>query len=84
MQLPRLNFEQDFDFKIKQDKDTFFIYDLVPQGLFSSHARGVGAAALGALFSFYKGQKSLFAHHGTKNRTKRHHQEDRFARNGKN
>lgn len=29
MQLPRLNFEQDFDFKIKQDKDTFFIYDLV-------------------------------------------------------
>ena len=29
MQLPKLNFEQDFDFKIKQDKDTFFIYDLV-------------------------------------------------------
>ena len=29
MQLLRLNFEQDFDFKIKQDKDTFFIYDLV-------------------------------------------------------
>ena len=29
MQLPKFNFEQDFDFKIKQDKDTFFIYDLV-------------------------------------------------------
>lgn len=29
MQLPKLNFEQEFDFKIKQDKDTFFIYDPV-------------------------------------------------------
>ena len=29
MQVPKLNFEHQFDFKIKQDKDTFFIYDLV-------------------------------------------------------
>lgn len=29
MQLPKLNFEEEFDFKIKQDKDTFFIYDPV-------------------------------------------------------
>ncbi len=29
MQVPKLNFEDDFDLQIKQDKDTFFIYDLV-------------------------------------------------------
>lgn len=29
MQLPKLNFEETFDFKIKRDKDKFFIYDLV-------------------------------------------------------
>ena len=29
MQLPKLNFAQNFEFKLKQDKDTFFIYDLV-------------------------------------------------------
>lgn len=29
MQLPKLNFSTEFDFKIKQDKDTFFIYDSV-------------------------------------------------------
>ena len=29
MQLPKLNFEDNFDFKIKTDKDRFFIYDLV-------------------------------------------------------
>ena len=29
MQLPKLNFEDTFDFKIKTDKDKFFIYDLV-------------------------------------------------------
>ncbi len=29
MQVPKLNFENEFDFQIKQDKDTFFIYDLV-------------------------------------------------------
>lgn len=29
MQVPKLNFENDFDLQIKQDKDTFFIYDLV-------------------------------------------------------
>ncbi|MGV4413619.1 type I restriction enzyme HsdR N-terminal domain-containing protein [Chryseobacterium sp. T1] len=29
MQLPKLNFSRDFDFQIKQDKDTFFIYDSV-------------------------------------------------------
>ena len=29
MQVPKLNFETKFDFQIKQDKDTFFIYDLV-------------------------------------------------------
>lgn len=29
MQLPKLNFKEIFDFDIKKDKDTFFIYDLV-------------------------------------------------------
>ncbi len=29
MQVPKLNFDHTFDFQIKQDKDTFFIYDLV-------------------------------------------------------
>ena len=29
MQVPKLNFETKFDFQIKQDKDTLFIYDLV-------------------------------------------------------
>lgn len=29
MQLPKLNFTEIFDFEIKKDKDTFFIYDLV-------------------------------------------------------
>ncbi len=29
MQLPKLNFEDHFDFQIKRDKDKFFIYDLV-------------------------------------------------------
>ena len=29
MQLPKLNFKEDFVFDIKKDKDTFFIYDLV-------------------------------------------------------
>lgn len=29
MQLPKLNFKENFDFSIKKDKDTFFIYDLV-------------------------------------------------------
>ena len=29
MQLPKLNFEDTFDFQIKRDKDKFFIYDLV-------------------------------------------------------
>jgi hypothetical protein len=29
MELPKLNFEQEFDFKFKQDKDTFFIYDII-------------------------------------------------------
>ena len=29
MQVPKLNFKNDFDLQIKQDKDTFFIYDLV-------------------------------------------------------
>lgn len=29
MQLPKLNFEDGFDFKIRTDKDKFFIYDLV-------------------------------------------------------
>ena len=28
MELPKLNFTQIFDFEIKKDKDTFFIYDL--------------------------------------------------------
>ena len=27
MNLPKLNFEQVFDFKFRQDKDNFFIYD---------------------------------------------------------
>lgn len=27
MKLPKLNFEENFDFKIKTDKDKFFIYD---------------------------------------------------------
>ncbi len=29
MQLPKLNFKEDFNFDIKKDKDTFFIYDVV-------------------------------------------------------
>ena len=29
MQLPKLNFKEDFVFDVKKDKDTFFIYDLV-------------------------------------------------------
>ncbi|MDO4764118.1 MAG: type I restriction enzyme HsdR N-terminal domain-containing protein [Flavobacteriaceae bacterium] len=29
MELPKLNFNTDFSFKFRQDKDTFFIYDLV-------------------------------------------------------
>ena len=29
MQLPKLNFEDTFEFKIRSDKDKFFIYDLV-------------------------------------------------------
>ena len=29
MQLPKLNFENTFDFQIRTDKDKFFIYDLV-------------------------------------------------------
>lgn len=29
MQLPKLNFSSEYDFQIKQDKDKFFIYDLV-------------------------------------------------------
>ena len=29
MQLPKLNFKEDFVFDIKKDKDTFFIYDIV-------------------------------------------------------
>lgn len=29
MQLPKLNFDHHFDFKFRQDKDTFFIYDLL-------------------------------------------------------
>ncbi|WP_027378099.1 type I restriction enzyme HsdR N-terminal domain-containing protein [Kaistella palustris] len=29
MQLPKLNFEDRFDFQIRRDKDKFFIYDLV-------------------------------------------------------
>ena len=29
MQLPKLNFNEDFVFDIKRDKDTFFIYDMV-------------------------------------------------------
>ena len=34
MQVPKLNFENDFDLQIKQDKDTFFIYDLVRKNWF--------------------------------------------------
>lgn len=29
MELPKLNFQETFDFKFKKDKDKFFIYDLV-------------------------------------------------------
>lgn len=29
MELPKLNFNTNFDFKIKRDKDTFFIYDII-------------------------------------------------------
>lgn len=29
MELPKLNFNADFNFKFKQDKDTFFIYDIL-------------------------------------------------------
>ncbi len=29
MELPKLNFNEEFDFQIKRDKDKFFIYDLV-------------------------------------------------------
>lgn len=29
MELPKLNFNEDFGFQIKRDKDKFFIYDLV-------------------------------------------------------
>ena len=29
MQLPKLNFKEDFVFDIKRDKDTFFIYDMI-------------------------------------------------------
>ena len=29
MQLPKLTFAQNFEFKLKQDKDTFFIYDIL-------------------------------------------------------
>lgn len=29
MELPKLNFDFDFKFKFKQDKDTFFIYDIL-------------------------------------------------------
>lgn len=29
MELPKLNFTDDFQFQIKRDKDTFFIYDLI-------------------------------------------------------
>lgn len=29
MQVPKLNFDDTFDFKIRSDKDKFFIYDLV-------------------------------------------------------
>ncbi|SDD90556.1 type I restriction enzyme HsdR N-terminal domain-containing protein [Riemerella columbipharyngis] len=29
MQLPKLNFDSDFNFNIKRDKDTFFIYDIL-------------------------------------------------------
>ncbi len=29
MELPKLNFAETFDFKLKKDKDKFFIYDLV-------------------------------------------------------
>ena len=28
MELPKLNFSEQFDFKFKKDKDKFFIYDL--------------------------------------------------------
>ena len=29
MELPKLNFQENFDFKFKKDKDKFFIYDVV-------------------------------------------------------
>lgn len=29
MELPKLNFNANFNFKIRQDKDTFFIYDIL-------------------------------------------------------
>lgn len=29
MELPRLNFNADFEFQFRQDKDTFFIYDIL-------------------------------------------------------
>lgn len=29
MELPKLNFQENFDFKFRKDKDKFFIYDLV-------------------------------------------------------
>lgn len=34
MELPKLNFEDTFDFQIKKDKDKFFIYDLVRKSWF--------------------------------------------------
>ncbi|KIA90701.1 type I restriction enzyme HsdR N-terminal domain-containing protein [Kaistella jeonii] len=34
MELPKLNFNEDFDFQIKRDKDKFFIYDLVRKSWF--------------------------------------------------
>ena len=34
MELPKLNFKEDFDFQIKRDKDKFFIYDLVRKSWF--------------------------------------------------
>jgi len=34
MELPKLNFKEDFKFEIKKDKDKFFIYDLVRKSWF--------------------------------------------------
>lgn len=34
MELPKLNFKEDFEFEIKRDKDKFFIYDLVRKSWF--------------------------------------------------